>query len=381
VVSAGSPQIYLLPLSPDYRPAGEARRLDLPQVWAESPAWTSDGQQIVYSASQPWGAGDTKLWRIPVSGSEKPEPLMSVGENGSQPTISRQGNRLVYADWRYDTDVWRAELSGAGKASPVKLITSTRAEFESQYSPDGSHITFVSDRSGHREIWACNSDGSTPVQLTSLEGAAGAPYWFPDGRRIVFDLNKDGQWDIYQIDTDSRVSRRLTNDHHDDNTPSVSHDGKWIYFSSRRTGSAEIWRMPADGGEATQLTHNRGFIPIESAEGQVVYYEKTLVDPSEVWQVPVTGGNETRVLGPVAAFGFAVVANGIYFIEIGTSVVGGSRDNSLKVYKFATGKTERVADVKLTPQTGLSISPDGRYALMTLVDPEVCDLKLVETFR
>jgi hypothetical protein len=99
-----------------------------------------------------------------------------------------------------------------------------------------------------------------------------------------------------------------------------------------------------------------------------------------VWKVPVSGGDETRVLGPIWFFHFAVVADGIYFIEIGTHVYVGSRGNSLKFYRFATGSTEKVADIKLNPDTGLSISPDGRYALMTLVDPEVCDLMLVENF-
>lgn len=82
------------------------------------------------------------------------------------------------------------------------------------------------------------------------------------------------------------------------------------------------------------------------------------------------------------AFQFAVVANGIYFIEIGTRVDAGSRGNSLRFYNFAKGTTERVVDIKLEPTNGLSISPDGRYGLMTLVDPfHICDLKLVENFQ
>ena len=34
-----------------------------------------------------------------------------------------------------------------------------------------------------------------------------------------------------------------------------------------------------------------------------------------MWKVPVAGGEETRVLGPAADFNFAVVADGIYYIE------------------------------------------------------------------
>ena len=129
------------------------------------------------------------------------------------------------------------------------------------------------------------------------------------------------------------------------------------------------------------MTHNGGLTPIESADGKVIYYAKAPGE-TEVWKVPVLGGDETRVLGPVLFDEVAVVANGIYFIEIGTRrVMNWGSGNSLKFFSFTTGRTEKVADVKLNPDGGLSISPDGRYALMTLIDPFVCDLRLVENFR
>ena len=231
------------------------------------------------------------------------------------------------------------------------------------------------------EIWVCNGDGSNPVQLTSLESSSGTPRWFPDGRRIVFDSQTEGQTDIYVIDTDTRVPRRLTSDPSDDVTPSVSHDGKWIYFSSTRTGRWEIWRLPNEGGEAVQVTHKGGSIPFESPDGKVVYYQKIHGD-SEVWKVPAVGGEETRVLGPAGHFQFAVVADGIYFIEPGSpGFAGWIKGNSLKFFSFAKGTAEKVFDIKDLPYIGLSVSPDGRYVLFSQEDPFVCDLMLVENFR
>src|SRR5690348_9607649 len=79
----------------------------------------------------------------------------------------------------------RSPLDGS---SVRTLISSTRDDVNPQFSPDGSRIAFVSTRSGHPEIWACNSDGSKAVQLTSFGGAAvNDPRWSPDGERIAFD--------------------------------------------------------------------------------------------------------------------------------------------------------------------------------------------------
>ncbi|HZI87527.1 MAG TPA: protein kinase [Pyrinomonadaceae bacterium] len=383
VISDGTPQLYLLPLSEDYQPDGAERHLDVGQAWVVSPAWTADGQEIVCSASRRWG--ELRLWRVPVSGSEKPQPLASVGEACSQPTISRQGDRLIYAHWTMDQDIWRVEVSGRGRASPaVKLIASTRDDGDPQYSPDGSKIVFSSSRSGHGELWVCDHDGSNPVQLTSLESSSGSPRWFPDGRRIVFDSDKEGHSQIYVIDTVTLVPHRLTNELSDVVTPSVSRDGKWIYFASRRTGRLEVWRMPAEGGEAMQVTRKGGWRPMESPDGKMVYY--LVPDPPDVyspdvWKVPATGGEETRVLGPIGALAFALGAEGIYFVKIGTRVGVGSTGNSLNFFSLTNGTTKKVADVELNPQVGLSLSPDGRYVLFAQIDPFVSDLMLVENFR
>ena len=380
VISTSNPQLFVLPLSQDYRATGAARRLDVPQPWVVNPAWTADGQEIVCSAGPPWIGG--MLWRVSVSDSEKPMLLASLGTTSSQPTVSRLGNRLVYQVWTWNSHAWRAEVSGGTKPlAAVKLIASTRQEYNAQYSPDGSRVAFSSDRSGNSEIWVCNGDGSNPVQLTSLESSSGTPRWFPDGRRIVFDSQKEGQEEIYVIDTETRVPRRLTSDPSDDVTPSVSHDGKWIYFGSTRTGSLEVWRLPAEGGQAVQVTHEGGAIPFESLDGKKIYYQKKLAD-SDVWQVPVAGGEETRVLGPAGQLQFAVVADGIYFIEPGPpGYAGWIKGNSLKFFSFAKGTAEKVFDIKYLPQVGLSLSPDGRYVLFSQVDPFGVDLMLVENFR
>ena len=71
-----------------------------------------------------------------------------------------------------DTNIWRAPgpLSTSPGIEATRLVASTREENSPQFSRDGSNV-FVSDRSGSREVWMCDSDGLNPVQLTNFGGS------------------------------------------------------------------------------------------------------------------------------------------------------------------------------------------------------------------
>ncbi len=70
-----------------------------------------------------------------------------------------------------------------------------------------NRIVFVSDRSGSREIWVCDSDGGNQVQLTKFGGShVGSPRWSPDGRQIAFDSRPSGLSSIYVINASGGIS-------------------------------------------------------------------------------------------------------------------------------------------------------------------------------
>ncbi|MCY3859674.1 MAG: amidohydrolase family protein [Gammaproteobacteria bacterium] len=87
---------------------------------------------------------------------------------------------------------------GGGIATPI----ATGLAFDSQpvYSPDGSHIAFVSDRSGHENLWVMNSDGSDARELsdTSKDSELMSPSWSPDGSHVIVSV---GSWKtrVYRV--------------------------------------------------------------------------------------------------------------------------------------------------------------------------------------
>src|ERR1700693_3730941 len=104
-----------------------------------------------------------------------------------------------------------------------------------------SRIYFVSDRSGHKEIWVMDYDGANQRAIPHLGGISLSPRISPDGSRLAFSsLTKSG-WDILMYSTDLN---RLVSFAHFGGTnlsPSWSPDGARLAFSSSRGGHSEIY--------------------------------------------------------------------------------------------------------------------------------------------
>ena len=366
----GHAELYLMALRSDLNPAGEPKQITFQGGGAANPVWTPDGREIVYVI---YSNTSSELWRVSLSGSRSPRRLDFAGERVERPSISPHGNRLAYVRGLEDSNIWRLELHGPGGKAfhPTNLISSTWADQAPQFSPDGRRIAFISGRSGHHEVWICESDGSNPVKLTSMQGQeTGSPHWSPDGKRIVFDSNAIGNFEVYVIDADGGMPSRLTHHPADDGWASFSRDGRWIYYHSDRSGRFEIWKTPAEGGEAVQITRNGAYLPAESPDGKYMYYLKE----NSLWRLPSGGGEEELIVEKANTF--AVTSNGVYFFRDGQPGSG----NSIEFLDLSTKKETTIAT---TPRSSgeVSVSPDERTLLYSQVDQSGSDLMLVENFH
>ncbi len=121
-----------------------------------------------------------------------------------------------------------------------------------------TQIYFVSDRSGHKEIWAMDYDGSNQHQITHLGSISLAPRISPDGSRIAFSsLTKSG-WEIMMFSLD--LNRAVSFPHLGGTnlSPAWSGDGMKLAFSSSRGGEPEIYVSDASGGNLHRMTTAKG---------------------------------------------------------------------------------------------------------------------------
>ncbi len=363
-------EIYLVPAA-----GGEPRQLTSDNKFIGGLAWSADGREIIFSSDR---VGTRSLWRIPLTGGQ-PERVAG-GDNAVDLAVARQGQRLAFTQQVADTSIWRVELTNAmtRRGAPVKLIASTRLDDSQQYSPDGTLLVFGSNRSGHEELWLCNSDGSNQTQLTNFNGPpVGSPHWSPDGKQIAFDCSREGTRDIFVIGVNGGKPRRLTPEPSDEVRPSWSRDGKWIYYGSNHLGSWQVWKAPAEGGVAVQVTKQGGRGAIEAPDGKFVYYTKDNFQTS-LWRIPVEGGEEVQVLDKVMQGYWDVLAQGIYFLSPQADAA------AISFFSFATNRKTLLVKIDKRMhfnKPSFAVSADGRWLTWAQVDHSERDIMLMENFR
>lgn len=123
-------------------------------------------------------------------------------------------------------------------------------------------ITFVSNRTGHKEIWEMDYDGANQKQLTHLDSTSLTPRWSPDDSRIAFTCYVpyrgiiSAQICIYSLLTNRLIAFprfRGTNA-----SPAWSPDGTRLAFMSSVGDNQEIVVTDANGNHYHRLTYSLG---------------------------------------------------------------------------------------------------------------------------
>ncbi len=126
-----------------------------------------------------------------------------------------------------------------------------------------TQIAFVSNRTGNKEIWVMDYDGSNQHELTSLHGIALTPRWAPDSSRIAFTCYAPGPKGVVsaQVCIYSLVAGKMiawprwsgTN-----SSPAWSPDGSKIMFMSGMQGNPDLFVADANGSHPKRLTFSVG---------------------------------------------------------------------------------------------------------------------------
>jgi Tol biopolymer transport system component len=335
--------------------------------------WSADDKKLIYSRFRIY-TSDELLEFSAESGSAR-----KLGLAGTSPAFSPQGDKFAYSSSLFTTGLWRRDLLHR-EVPPVEFVPSSRAQHDSQYSPDGRRIVFVSQRSGLQGVWVSNEDGSNLVQISDPRYMSGSPQWSPDGNKIAFDSLHD-KWEIWVADVAERKPIKLVTNILNVVRPSWSRDGKWIYFSSHEPGQQGVYRCPVSGGDASQLSKDiHPASPRESFDGKEVYFASDEENGiATLKKVALSGqpGTESEIdpsLRVNASLSWLLSSSGIYFVPA-------ESPRSIRFFEFASRRVRTIFESDHVLRTGFSISPDGRWILYSQLSDPTGDIMLVDHFH
>src|SRR3954453_19685199 len=215
-------EIYAVPVDGSRPP----RALTTAPQSSNSPRWSPDGQAIAFLWARPVpgdAATDTprpQVWLLPLAGGEprrvtdlvngvssfqwSPDGtrLVVVGRSGPSDTAKSPSDvrHYAHANYKFNDTGWfddkRTHLWVVDAASGASTQITSGDDWndsDPQWSPDGSRIAFVSDRTGkafdmghNTDVWVIAAAGGQLTKISDHPGGDNSPRWSPDGQTIAF---------------------------------------------------------------------------------------------------------------------------------------------------------------------------------------------------
>jgi serine/threonine protein kinase/Tol biopolymer transport system component len=179
-----------------------------------------------------------------------------------------------------------------------------------ELSPDGTRVAVDRNPQNNTDVYVLALDGSRWSRLTFDPSQDSLPIWSPDGSRITFRSNRKGVLDLFEKPANPGGNEELVLQTDQYKDPSDwSRDGRFLLFrSSDPKTENDIWVRPADKNQepfaflntrsaeaASKFSPDGRWVAYQSNEsGRLEIYVRPFPGPGGQLQVSTSGGTQPR---------------------------------------------------------------------------------------
>jgi len=203
----------------DVKRGGEDRRIEVGLSGLQTPRWSPDGKQLVFTG---FNGGFTDLYIINRDGTGL-RRLTNDKYADLHPSWSPDGKTIAFVtDRGAETDFETLRFGNLRialyhlDAGTIEMLGNMRIgkNIDPVWSPDGRSLAFVSDRSGIANVFLYDFVDGQIYQLTNMfTGVQGitplSPVlsWAPQADRLAFVYYEDGQYSVYSVENPRSLRR------------------------------------------------------------------------------------------------------------------------------------------------------------------------------
>ena len=277
-------QVYLLPMQ-----GGEPRRLTNLKNGVSNLQWSPDGTRIVL--------------------------LSRTGPSDEHPARS-DVRHYFHPSYKFNDTGWfddkRSHLFVVDvKTGASRQLTSGDDwnDTDPQWSPDGTKLAFVSDRTGkafdesrNTDVWVVSAEGGALTKISDHEEEDNSPRWSPDGRTIAFigAVHERDHPKIWLAPATGGAPSVLAATNLDliPSDLTWAEKGRALYFGTGIKGEYHIFRVDVGAKTMQQVTHGARAVraaDINDETGRMVYTVNDFKHMDDLYVADLNGQNERQL--------------------------------------------------------------------------------------
>ncbi|HWQ55713.1 MAG TPA: hypothetical protein VN442_18645 [Bryobacteraceae bacterium] len=162
-----------------------------------------------------------------------------------------------------------------------------------------SRIYFVSNRTGNKEIWAMDADGSNQRQITRYNALSLQPAVSPEGDKIAFTSYAKGNPGIFVFTSEGRPLPFYNQRASMNATPDFTPDGKQIVYSSTAAGrDPQIFIANVNGTDFRRISSVRAIEvepKVNPKTGRDMVFVSGRSGPQQIYRMNMDGAAVERL--------------------------------------------------------------------------------------
>jgi TolB protein len=223
-----------------------------------------------------------------------------------------QNNQIVLYGWLYDVQqttssnpqligkLYSSTLDDAGAKSVAQQFAADILKQFGGVSLMGTKIYFVSDRTGTKEIWSMDYDGSNQKQFTHYGSISTFPCVSPDGSKLAFTSYLHGQPEIVVHSLVSGKKLPYYNQHASMNAASdfTVDNNHLLIYSTAAGGFSQIFQTNLDGGNLQRMTFANSIAvepKMNPKTGSTIVFVSDRSGLPQIYTMSVDGVNVARL--------------------------------------------------------------------------------------